>query len=664
MTKSAPSATARAMSTPAEQLAPGKPAAWEAEDGSGPRAKAVDPLLLKRLKPYLAGQWARLFEGLGLLLLMQVARLAQPTLIAILIDHHLLKRESRGNWEQLLTWWDRFAAWAHNRLPGQPGPVLLIALCFGVCAAGEYVARRRQAWVIDLAGQNALFELRQRLFAHLQRLSCSFYDRTPVGKLVGRVTSDVEALQELFSSGVVTILGDFVNLTAMALVLLWLDWKLAVASFLAVPILLYLTAKVRGKVRACYEIFISRRSRLASFLHESISGMALLQAYGREPRAQAEHDSLSLEIRDSQIISVSWEALLSALTELIGSFVTAAILWLGGSLLLAGLGLPPEAASAAGLTLGVLFLFTDYMGKFFQPLTDLSLKYTVLQSAMTAAAKIFSLMDVTDVIPERPDPPEPPAAAGRVEFSAVEFSYPNRPAESVLRGITFRVEPGEHVAVVGATGSGKTSMLKLLVRLYDPTSGGIRLDGQDVRDYSLAELRRRIAVVPQDVFLFEGTILENLALGGRSSDGAPLHPEQALAAARRLGLDEIVKRFESGYQQRVAERGKNFSSGERQLIAFARALAAAPEVVVLDEATSNVDTQTEALLQHALDELLEGRTALVIAHRLSTVRHCNRILVLDRGQIVEQGTHQELLAAGGHYARLYERQYRGDGAAL
>ncbi len=641
---------------------PAAPAAWEREDGSGPRAKALDARLLRRLLPFLRGQWGLLSEGLALLLFTQVVRLAQPTLVAILIDRYLLARESGGNWASLLSLWERLAAFGREHLPGRPGPLVLLALCFAACAGLEYLARRRQAWIIDLAGQNALFELRQRLFQHLQRLSCSFYDRTPVGKLVGRVTSDVEALQELFSSGVVTILGDFVNLTAMAAVLLWLDWKLALASFLAVPLLLYLTARVRVKVRACYEIFISRRSRLASFLHESISGMSLIQAYAREQRAQRDHGQLSAEIRDAQVVSVSWEAVLSALTELIGSLVTAAILWFGGGLVLEALGQGPRAAPGA-LTLGVLFLFTDYMGKFFQPLTDLSLKYTVLQSAMSAAAKIFSLMDVDDVIPERADPPAPPAPRGSVEFRDVVFSYPNRPDEAVLRGISFRVEPGEHVALVGATGSGKTSTLKLLLRLYEANTGQILLDGQDVRDYAQAELRRRVGIVPQDVFLFEGTILENLALGSRSTDGQPLSPERALTAARRLGLDEIVARFDRGYQQEVAERGKNLSSGERQLIAFARALAAAPEVVVLDEATSNVDTRTEELLSHALDELLEGRTALVIAHRLSTVRHCDRILVLERGRIIEEGSHEALLKQGGHYARLHELQYRGDGAA-
>ena len=382
--------------------------------------------------------------------------------------------------------------------------------------------------------------------------------------------------------------------------------------------------------------------------------MTLVQAFLQERRTAERFGGLNVEMRDSQLVAVRWESILSALTELLGSFATALLLWYGGGLIVERLAPGAEVGGlAAGLTLGTLFLFIDYVAKFFQPLTDLSLKYTVLQNAMTAANKIFALLDVDEVVPEPAAPRRPERARGRIEFRDVRFGYSAAADDEVLHGISFAVEPGEHVAVVGATGSGKTTLLKLLIRLYDVRGGSIELDGLDVRQFALADLRSRVGVVPQDVFLFEGTILDNLRLG---------HPEiseeRAIAAADRLRLDRIVARFARGYREPVAERGKNFSSGERQLVAFARALAAAPEVVVLDEATSNVDTRTEELLQGALAELLRGRTALIIAHRLSTVRDCDRILVLHEGRLVEEGPHDELLRRRGHYWHLHRMQHR------
>lgn len=643
-------------------------AAWELEGKEQLRVGVLDWSLLKRLWTYVHPERYRLLAALALLLINQALRLLQPTLVALALDRFLVPREPSGAWAKVVGAFERWSATVDGLVPGGASPLAVLIGTFGAAAGLEFFLRRLQLWWIDLAGQNALLDLRKALFAHLQKLSSSFYDRTPVGRLVGRLTTDIEALQEMFSSGVVTILGDFVNLAAMTAVLLALNWPLALTSFLVVPVLLWLTLWVRGKVRSAYETLVVRRSALASFLHESFGGMPLIQSFRAERRFEEQHASFNDDMRDAQLVAVKWESLLSAITELLGALATALILWFGGRLVLGDAltsGLPSWFGDATGtLTLGVLFLFIDYMAKFFQPLTDLSLKYTVMQNAMTAAAKIFSLMDVDETIPEPASPRVPDKRAGHVEFEDVRFTYASRPDEEVLRSLSFEIQPGEHIAIVGATGSGKTTIGKLLVRLYDRGAGHIRLDGQDVQDFAVAELRSRISTVPQDVFLFEGTVLDNLRLGGRGQ-----HPEDAVdaAAAReaadRLGLTQILSRFPLGLDQPVGERGKQLSSGERQLVAFARALARAPEVVVLDEATSNIDTRTEEVLGVALEELLEGRSALIIAHRLSTIRNCDRILVLDRGELVEQGTHDELLAAGGAYQRLHELQFRSSKSA-
>jgi len=615
-----PEATGLAATAPAASF--GGAMVYDPETKS---AGAFEPQLLRRLWSYVRPYRRHVVLSLALLIGTQGAGLLQFFLLRHAIDVHLVPAELQG-----FMW------------------VLAALLAVSLV---EYAGRRRQVWLLDLAGQNALLDLRRDLFRHLQRLSSTFYDRTPIGKLVGRVTSDIEALQEMFSSGVVTILGDFVLIVALVFFLLVLDAELALVSFVIIPCLLVATTWTRKHVRKAYQIMTSRRSRMNAFLHEHVTGMALVQAFGREAAAQDQYGAINREMRDAQVDAVTWESLLSAVTDMLSAFTTALILWYGGRLIVGDVtsGAPPE------LTLGTLFLFVFWMQRFFQPLTDLSHKYTVMQSAMTAAERIFKLMDVRDFVPERVDARAPSEARGALQFDGVEFAYAG--GDKVLHGVSFAVRPGEKVAVVGATGSGKSTLLKLLTRLYDVQGGAIRLDGQDVRDYPVAELRRRVGVVLQDVFLFEGTVLDNLRLG---------HPEipddVAIAAANRLGLDRIVARFARGYHEPVAERGKNFSSGERQLISFARALAVAPPVLVLDEATSNVDTETEELLQSALKELIRGRTALIIAHRLSTIRDCDRILVLAGGRLVEQGRHDQLLALGGRYRELYDREYRKQAA--
>lgn len=609
----------------------------------------LDLGLLKRVAPYAAAQGPAIAAALTLLITTQLARIAQPFLIALAIDRYLLQRELEGNWGKLAAAWERFSERLIPLLPDGTSPFALVIGAYGLALLVEYGARRGQMIAIETAGQGALFHLRQDLFAKLQRLSSSFYDRTPIGRLIGRVTSDIEALNELFAGGVVTILGDLLNIAVMVTVLLFVDWELALVGFTVVPVLLTATTMVRQRVRAKQEIFVARRAKLAGFLHEHIVGMPIVQAFGREENVNGRFDDTSSEMRDSQITVVRWEAAFSALTELLGSLATALLLYFGGGQVMEALDVELPDGVAAGLTIGSLFFFIDLMGRFFQPLTDLSLKFTMLQNALTAAGKVFRLMDVDEVLPETDAPKTPGSTAGRIEFKNVTFAYSGKLNDAVLKDVSLTIEPGERVAVVGATGSGKSTLLKLLSRLYDVTEGTIELDGVELRDYKLSALRARIGVVLQDVILFEGSLVDNLKLGREVSD------DEAIAAGERLSLGELVERFPRGWFEPVAERGKNFSSGERQLIAFARVLAASNDVVVLDEATSNVDTETEERLGEALDEVLEGRTALVIAHRLSTIQNCDRIVVLHEGRVAEQGSPAELAAAGGRYAELLEQ---------
>lgn len=582
-----------------------------------------DARLAKRLIRYVRPHQRWIWISFALLITASVCGLALPYLQGRAIDDYVASGETGG----LV-------------------PLLVLFVAFAVL---EFVMKGLQTYTLDRAGQDALVDLRLGIFRHLQRLSSRYYDRTPTGRLIGRVTTDVEALAELFSQGVVTILGDFVMLAGTVAILLWMDWQLALASFAVVPVLMYVTMKTRFKVRAAYTTMISRRSRLYAFLHEQVQGMPLVQLFAREQDSADGFGKINGELRDAQVESVWWESLLSAVTELIESLTKALLLWAGG-LVIAAAVLPDGALSPGGLTIGALFTFYGMLERFFRPLVDLSQKYTVMQNAMTAADRIFALLDTDDSVPEPESPVELTSCRGALAFEDVVFGYD--PEHPVLKGISFRIEPGERVAVVGATGSGKSTLLRLLSRLYDVQQGRVTVDDVDVRDYALSALRGRIGVVTQDVFLFEGDVLENLRLGGA------IEESRALQSAAALGLDKIVARFPGGYHEPVRERGRNLSAGEAQLVSFARVLARSPAVLALDEATSNVDTGTEELLQSAVHTLMEGRTALIIAHRLSTIRDVDRILVLHKGELVESGTHDELLARGGVYDHLYQLQYR------
>ncbi|MEO0478582.1 MAG: ABC transporter ATP-binding protein [Planctomycetota bacterium] len=552
-----------------------------------------------------------LWFGLALLFLNVGARLGQPWLMKTAIDDFLLDEE-------------------------QTGFVWLLVGYLGL-AVVEWLGRRGQLLALERAGQSTLLDLRIEVFRHLQRLPMRFFDRTPVGRLVGRATTDIEALQELFSSGLVTVLGDIVFLAVAVGILVSLDLELALASLASVPVFLAATIFVRRFARKAYTELRTRLSQMNADLHEQVSGMEVVQLFGQEEQSAHRFSDSNQGLRSAQLRSVRWESVLSALTEMIASITTAVVLWVGGRSVL---GLDGDEV----LSIGTLYAFVDYMRQMFVPLTDLSLRYTVFQNGMIAGDRIFGLLKEE---PESPDPAEPAVSegAGVVEFDAVGFGYdPSRP---VLSGFNLRVAPGERVALVGATGAGKSTVLNLLTRLYEIDSGAIRLDGADIREMARQDLRRRVGVVTQDVFLFSGSILDNIRLARPDTSD-----EEAIRAAEELGLGEIVKRFPNGYYEPVAERGRNLSAGERQLIAFARVLVAQPDVIALDEATSNVDAETESILQRALHRVMANRTSLVIAHRLATVREADRIVVIGGGEVLETGRHEDLVQAGGAYAEL------------
>ncbi len=494
-----------------------------------------------------------------------------------------------------------------------------------------------------------MYDLRRQLFGHLQRLSLRFFDRNPVGRLLTRITQDIEVLNELFSAGVVTIFGDVFTLTLIVVAMLAMDWKLALVTFSVIPAVAAVAAVFRAKARDAYREIRLRLARLNAFLAERITGMSVVQLFSREDRELDRFRRLDRDYLKAYLRSIRYYALFFPAIEVLGATALALILWYGGLSILEGT-----------TTVGVVAAFLQYARRFYRPIQDLTEKYNVLQSAMASSERVFRLLDTQPDVHEPVRPVRlPRPVRGTIEFRDVWFAYNRAGASSrdveplwVLRGVSFRVEPGERVALVGHTGAGKTTVINLLMRFYDVQRGSIALDGHDIRTIHTSDLRSQLGLVLQDVYLFSGTVRENIRLGREDISDARIEE-----AARRVGLDAFVRRWASGYELQVGERGVNLSVGERQLLSFARALVLDPRVLVLDEATSSVDSEVEAWIQAAVDELLRGRTSLVIAHRLSTVQNADRILVVHRGEIREEGSHSELLARGGLYAKLYELQF-------
>jgi ATP-binding cassette subfamily B protein len=519
---------------------------------------------------------------------------------------------------------------------GQAGLLRAGMMLLGVIVA-EQILVFLQMLAMQSVGARAMTELRVHIFAFLHTRRLGFFDSQPVGRLVTRVTNDVDALNEMFASGALNAVGDLAKLVGIVAMMLALNWKLALIAFAAMPPVGLLVNSVRHQVRVAFREIRLKTARLNSFLAEQVSGMAVVQAYAREEAAALEFDEINRAYRDANFRSIAFDAALDAAVEMVSSICVAALIWAAGGRLF-----------GEEIGFGTLVAFIAYIEQFFGPIRDLSSRYTVLQSSLTGAERIFLLLDNTDEdAPKAATPSQDGDPAFALELDHVSFAY--KANSPVLREVSLSIRPGERIALVGATGSGKSTIASLVLRLYEATSGVVRVGGKDVTHLGRSELRSQFAVVPQDVFLFPGTVADNVAVGGE------VDLVKVRAALTRVGALDLFE-ARGGIEAKVDERGSNFSAGERQLIAFARAIYRDAPILMLDEATASVDSVTEARLQAALEQLLEHRTALIIAHRLSTIRTVDRIIVLSRGQVMEQGSHEELLALGGVYARLHALQ--------
>jgi ATP-binding cassette, subfamily B, multidrug efflux pump len=576
--------------------------------------KAYDSRLARRLYKYLRPYMKLVVLGSLALLAGSGFQLIEPYLVKVGIDDYMLTGDTKG-------------------LVG----LLWIYLAVAV---GDFVFGFAQAYITNYLGQRTMYDLRMDIFSHLQSLSLRYFDRNPVGRLVTRATGDVEVLNQLFSTGLVTVIGDLAMIVGIMAAMLFLHWKLALLTFSILPVLLVVTFIFRRKLREAFRLVRARIARITAFLQEALSGMSVVQLFNQQEKTSAQFDVLNEKNMDAHLKTVFYYALFYPLMELIGAVATAIILWYGGLQVMQG-----------ALSFGVLVAFIQYTAKFFRPISDLSEKYNIFQAAAASSERIFELLDTQKIIPEDDNPVWLDRVDGRVELRDVHFGY-NRD-EPVLNGVSFVAEPGEKIAIVGSTGAGKTTIINLLSRFYDIQSGEITIDGTDIRKLSKKALRQNIGLALQDVFIFSGTVKSNIALGEKEPS-----MERVVESAKAIGADEFIRRLPGGYDHVLSERGSTLSAGQRQLLSFARVMYKSPRILVLDEATSSVDTHTEHAIQQALELLISGRTSLVVAHRLSTIRHVDRILVMHHGRIVETGSHDQLLAKRGIYFNLYKLQYK------
>src|SRR5690242_2529948 len=605
--------------------------------------KAYDSRLMKRLLGYLRPYKWQVALALGAIILKAGADVVGPYLTKTAIDKYLA--HAAGSHGLL----DKF-------LSSKPfvGIAQVAALYVGTLVFGFFL-EFTQTYFMQWTGQKVMFDLRSQIFRHLQGMHVGFYDTNPVGRLVTRVTTDVDALNEMFTAGVVSIFEDVFVLAGIIAIMLRMDWRLALLTFAVLPLIVVATMIFRKYVRDSYRRIRVAIARINAYLQEHVSGMLVLQLFNREKRAYDKFKEINASHMEAFKDAILAYAFYYPVVEVLSSIAIACVIWFGGGQVIRGI-----------TSIGVLVAFIQYAQRFFRPIQDLSEKYNILQSAMASSERIFKLLDTPPQVVS-PAHPKKTAGPGRIDFDHVWFAYRNVPPENkdgqpnpnagepdwVLRDVSFTVEPGETVAIVGHTGAGKTTIISLLMRFYDVQQGAIRIDGVDIREMDIGELRRRFGVVLQDPFLFTGTIGDNIRLGT-----AEISEKAVERAAEDVNLGDFIRTLPNGFKEPVRERGSTLSTGQKQLISFARALAHNPKILILDEATSSVDTETELRVRDALTRLVEGRTSLVIAHRLSTIQRADKIIVMHKSRMREMGSHQQLLAQRGIYWKLYQLQYK------
>ena len=620
--------------------------------------KAYDGRLMRRLLTYLRPYKWHVVVAVAAIILKSGLDVLGPFLTMIAIDKYLAKSPDSHSSSH---------SWIGDRLSSTPltGIAQIGGLYVGILGltfALEFV----QTYLMQWTGQKVMFDLRKQIFRHLQHMHVAFFDKNPVGRLVTRVTTDVDALNEMFTAGVVSIFEDVFVLAGIIGIMMHTNWKLALITFAALPIIVYATRVFRDAVRDSYRRIRTAIARINSYLQEAVSGMLVLQLFNREKRAFHKFSDINASHMEAYKDAIMAYAVYAPVVDILSSAAVASIIWFGGRGVLRGV-----------TTIGVLVAFIAYAQRFFRPIQDLSEKYNILQSAMAAGERVFKLLD-TKIEVTSPASAQKPQGPGRIEFDHVWFAYgskstaekaadsSSRPGRAgapvptqanepdwVLRDVSFAIEPGETIAVVGHTGAGKTTLISLLMRFYDVQRGAVRIDGVDIKDMNLDDLRGRFGVVLQDPFLFSGTVEGNIRLGTTRIQDADV--EQA---AEDVNLADFIRSLPGGFKEEVRERGSTLSTGQKQLISFARALAHNPKILILDEATSSVDTETEFRVRDALNRMVEGRTALIIAHRLSTIQRADKIIVMHKGQVREMGSHQQLLAQRGIYYKLYQLQYK------
>ncbi len=608
------------------------------EDGEAVN-KGLDSGISRRLLRYLRPYRKHVFWAIALLLTYSAVVPVFPYLITLVIDHYL--NPVRAPYTEL------------GDAARYRGVVTLVLIYMGLRIL-NFALRYGYTYLVNWLGQHVIFDIRSEMFSKVQRLHLGFFDRTPVGRLITRVTSDIEAIERAVVDGVVGIIADVGLLVGLTIYMFVINWQLALVTLSVMPILYLVLNFVRKRIRDAYRAVRLRTSKSNAYLAENLTGMKTVQLFNRERRNERRFDKINLDLLDAYIEQVRWFSLFFPVVQLTSAVSVALILYYG-TVLLGG----PAAGAAEGvITIGLLTAFLQYSQDFFRPIQNLSDRFNILQAATASAERIFDLLDTPEKVTTKDDAETFGAGfRGEVVFDKVSFAYQDD--DWVLRDLSFAIQPGESVAFVGHTGAGKTTIISLVSRFYDVQRGSVRIDGKDVREYDQIELRRHVGIVLQDPFLFSGTVRSNITLNDPS-----ISLERVTEAAKFVNAHGFIERLPEGYDTPVRERGAGFSTGQKQLIAFARALVQNPDILlVLDEATANVDTETEELIQDALGKLMQGRTSIIIAHRLSTIQNVDRIMVMKKGQLLEQGNHFELLEQGGYYRKLYELQYQGLEAA-